>query len=136
MKVRDLEGNIADWRLRGVIVAAHDPRSRSTLHLTAREMLYEIFPTLQILEEVPINPRPRTTLYLDFYINQLRAAIEVHGQQHYKFNSLYHSTAQDFLHQKRRDEDKKEWCDINNITYIELPYNENREEWKNKITHR
>jgi len=136
MKIRDLDGKISNWKLRGIIVAANDPRGRSTLHLKARELLYELFPTMQILEEVPIHPIPHTTLYIDFYINQIRLAVEVHGQQHYKFSSLYHSSARDLLDQKKRDADKKEWCGINNITHIELPYNEDREEWKNRIIHR
>ena len=83
---------------------------------------------MQILEEVPIKPRG-ITQYIDFYINQIKLAIEVHGQQHYKFNTMFHASAQDFLNQRKKDSDKKEWCEINNITYIELPYNKKVEEW-------
>lgn len=136
MKVRDLSGNITNWKLRGEIVTAHDSKSRSKLHSKARRILYELFPTMQIMEEVPINARPGTTQYLDFYINQIKLCVEVHGEQHYKFNSLFHSSARDFLEQKKRDIDKIEWCELNNITYIELPYNEKEEEWKNRIEHR
>jgi hypothetical protein len=133
MKVRDLEGNITAWKLTGQIVTATDKRSRSKLHVRARKILYEMFPTMKILEEVPIKPRGSKTQYLDFYINQIKLAVEVHGQQHYKFNTMFHASARDFLNQKKNDADKQEWCWLNNITHIELPYNEDIEQWKNKI---
>lgn len=136
MKVRDLSGNITKWKLRGEIVSASDSKSRSKLHQRARRILYELFPTMQIMEEIPVNCRPGRTQYLDFYINQIKLCVEVHGEQHYKFNSLFHSSSRDFLEQKKRDNDKVEWCELNNITYIELPYNEKDEEWKNRIEHR
>lgn len=136
MRVKDLAGNIVKWKLEGAIVTAQDSRSRSKLHVQARHLLYDLFPTMQILEEVPINARPQQTQYLDFYINQIKLAVEVHGQQHYKFNSLFHSSARDFLEQKKRDADKKDWCELNNITYVELPYSESVEEWKIRIQHR
>jgi len=136
MKVKDLRGNIAIWKINGDIVNANDKRSRSKLHIEARKILYELFPTMQILEEVQIKPRGSKTQYLDFYINQIKLAIEVHGQQHYKFNTMFHASAQDFLNQRKNDIDKQEWCEVNNITYIELPYNEKVEEWKKKIQDR
>ena len=128
MRTRDLRGNLIVWKPSGQIVRASDNRPRSKLHAEARKIIYELFPTMQILEEVPIKPRG-TTQYIDFYINQIKLAIEVHGQQHYKFNTMFHASAQDFLNQRKKDSDKKEWCEINNITYIELPYNKKVEEW-------
>lgn len=136
MKVKDLYGNASNWKLKGDIVSASDSRRRSQLHVNARKILYDLFPTIQILEEVPINARPGKTQYLDFYINKIKLAVEVHGQQHYKFNTMFHASAQDFINQRKNDADKKDWCELNNITYIELPYNEKEEEWLSRITHR
>jgi hypothetical protein len=136
MRVKDLHGNTSNWKLKGEIVSASDSRRRSQLHVNARKILYDLFPTIQILEEVPINPRPGKTQFLDFYINKIKLAVEVHGQQHYKFNSMFHASAQDFLNQRKLDADKREWCLINNITLIELPHNEKEEEWRNRIIHR
>ena len=133
MKVRDLEGNLSSFKLKGSIITAADNRARSKLHIQAREILYELFPTMQILEEVPIKTRPNQNQFLDFYINKIKLAVEVHGQQHYKFNSLFHASAQDFLKQKKMDQDKKEWCELNNITYIELPFNEVKKKKKTII---
>jgi len=132
MKIRDLDGNIVEWKPSGEIVTAQDTRSRSKLHLSARAILYDLFPTTLILEEVTVPIRRGTSQYLDFFINSIKLGVEVHGQQHYKFNSLFHSTARDFLDQKKRDRDKREWCETNNLTLIELPYNEEKS-WQKMI---
>jgi len=136
MKIRDLNNDIHKWNLQGYVVRANEQRPRSKLHLTARNILVEMFPTVQVLEEVLIPITRNERGYLDFYINTIKLAIEVHGQQHYKFNSLFHTSAQDFANQKKKDRRKKEWCEYNNITYVELPYNESEEEWKSRIQRR
>ena len=136
MKTRDLNNDIHKWNLQGYVVRANEQRPRSKLHLTARNILVEMFPTVQVLEEVLIPITRNERGYLDFYINTIKLAIEVHGQQHYKFNSLFHTSAQDFANQKKKDRRKKEWCEYNNITYVELPYNESEEEWKSRIQRR
>ena len=136
MKVRDLNGDVRKWKLAGEVGRGSDERPRSQLHLKARHLLTELYPTVQIMEEVPISLRRGQTAYLDFFINTLKLAVEVHGSQHYKYNTLYHSSAQDFIGQKKRDADKKEWCKLNNFTYIELPYNEKVEQWHFRISQR
>ena len=136
MKVRDLEDNIHNWKLHGHVVRANDQRPRSKLHLLARDILVDLFPTVQILEEVAAPITRRETLFFDFYINTIKMVVEVHGQQHYKFNTLFHTSAQDFANQKKRDLRKRDWCEYNNITYVELPYNESKEQWKLRIQQR
>ena len=100
------------------------------------DLLKELFPTVQILEEVLVPITRNERAYFDFYINTLKLAVEVHGQQHYKFNSMFHSSAQDFANQRRKDMRKQDWCEYNNITYVELPYDEKVEEWKTRILQR
>ena len=39
----------------------------------------------------------------------------------------------DFLKAKARDEDKAEWCEINNIELTVLKYSETEDEWKRAI---
>ena len=136
MKTRDLDGDIVDWKPSGEIVTAEDTRNRSQLLLAARQILYELFPTTQIIEEVSIPIKRGVTQYFDFFISNIKLAVEVNGQQHYKFNSLFHSTASDFMAQKKRDQDKRDWCEQNRITLIELPYNEKIEEWLTRIQSR
>lgn len=131
MIVKDLDGNNHNWSLLGKI---KNLRSNvSNLHKTANQLLISIYPTITFLQEVGIPLRRNETLYLDFYVPLLKKAIEVHGEQHYKFVAHYHNNAMGFIKHKKRDNEKKEWCEINGIEYIELPFNESIEEWKQRI---
>ena len=132
MNVVDLDGKIQKWTLTGHI-AKGSRRNKSKLHLQAREVIKNIHPTLQLLEEVPIPLRRTETLYLDFYLPLTKTCIEVHDEQHYKFVQFYHSNTLGFLKHKKRDAEKKEWCEKNDISYIEFPYNESVEEWMKRI---
>lgn len=132
MNVRDLDGHISRWCLSGNI--SKKSTNKSEPHIKTKELLVNLFPTLQILEEVPISLRRSETLYLDFYLPLKRYCIEVHGEQHYKFVPFYHNNLLGFIKAKKRDEDKKEWCNINDIKYIELPHNETLEQWTERIT--
>jgi len=131
MDVVDLDNIVHKWSLKGHI-AKGSMKNKSSLHLQARALIKEIFPTLQILEEVGIPIRRNEALYLDFYLPLKKMCIEVHGEQHYKFVQFYHNNTMGFLKHKKRDAQKKEWCEKNDITYIELPYNE-IENWKERL---
>jgi|TARA_R100000278_G_C5464956_1_gene162300 hypothetical protein len=132
MNVTDLDGNVSKWNLSGYI-AKGSMSNKSSLHLKARDLIKDCHPTLQVLEEVPITPRRSETLYLDFYLPLLKTCIEVHGEQHYKFVAFYHTNKLGFFKHKKRDQAKKDWCELNDISIIELSYEEELEEWKRKI---
>jgi hypothetical protein len=132
MQVVGLDGQSTYWALKGGI--SHGQVSKkSDLHLQARELIHKCYPTLQVLEEIPIYIRKAEILYLDFYLPLIKKAIEVHGKQHYEFVRFYHQTALGFIKHQKRDKDKKEWCLLNGITYTELPYN-NTDSWEQFIT--
>jgi len=131
MNTRDLDGNSVSWNITGNIVKKNCT-NKSSYHMTVRNILSSLYPTMQILEEVPIHIRKSEVLYMDFYIPLLKKCVEVHGEQHYKFIPYYHSNKLSFLKAQKRDKEKKEWCDINGITYIELPYYDN-EKWEELI---
>lgn len=131
MQVRDLEGVLHNWNLSGNI-AHGSVTNKSSLHILARKLVHEIYPTLQVLEEVSIRLRKSQTLYLDFYLPLIKKCIEVHGEQHYKFVPFYHQNVLGFAQHKKRDIEKKEWCQANDIQYIELPYNDT-DSWKDRI---
>lgn len=95
-------------------------RKHSNLHDEARGILQEKFKNYSIYEEVTL---PGSDLYADFFIPQLSLIIEVHGEQHYKHIPFFHKTYAEFLLGQKRDRDKKRWCELNEITYIELPFN-------------
>lgn len=133
MQVIDLDGYSSHWVLKGGISHGQITK-KSDLHLEARSLIHKCYPTLQVLEEVPIYIRKAETLYLDFYLPLIKKCIEVHGQQHYEFVRFYHHTALGFIKHQKRDKDKKEWCGLNQIQYIELPYNDIKN-WEHLITH-
>lgn len=133
MQVKTLDGNIVKWQLTGYSSHAK-MENKSALHLSARKLLRNKFPTLQILEEVTIPVRKSGSYYLDFYIPLLKTAVEIHGEQHYKFVAFYHNDQLGFLRSQKRDREKQEWCDINGIKFIELPYNESENQWIERVS--
>lgn len=132
MQVKTLDGFGLHWQLTGHFSHAK-LSNKSSLHSIARKLITQQYPTLQVLEEVPIPIRKSENYYLDFYIPILKTAIEVHGEQHYKFVAFYHNNQLGFLKSQKRDREKREWCDLNNIKYIELPYSELEHEWSERI---
>lgn len=134
MKIIDLNGEQHVWSLTGHTIRPDTDRSiRSQYHLNARKLLLELYPTLTICEEVPITIRRGQTSYLDFYLPLRKMAVEVHGRQHFEYVPHFHHTLAAYAKARRRDEEKREFCDINNITLIEFPYNESVQEWKDKL---
>ena len=81
-------------------------------------------------EEVSL---PGCGLYLDIFMPSISLAIEVHGRQHYEFVPFFHKTKMDFLLARKRDRDKIEWCELNDIVLVSLPYNE-EDRWKSLIS--
>lgn len=132
MLIKDLDGNSHNWLLTGNM-AKGKVANRSSYHLMARSIITECYPTLQILEEVPIPLKKSETLYLDFYLPLKKTCFEVHGEQHYKFIPFYHTTILNFLKSQKRDKEKQEWCELNGIKYVDLSYNESEEVWSEKI---
>lgn len=132
MIVKDLDGNSHSWHLTGYIAKGRIG-NKSSFHLEARSLLTNQFPTLQILEEVPIQIRRSETLFLDFYLPLKKMAVEVHGEQHYKFIGFYHTNLLGFIKSQKRDNEKTEWCKINNIRQVILPYNEPIDKWIERI---
>lgn len=133
MKVVDLNGREHGWNLNGLRPKNNDIRPRSQHHLRARNLLKSLFPTDQILEEVPL---PGTRLRADFYLPMRKLAIEVHGEQHYKFIQYFHGSKKGFLRAKKNDQDKILWFQNNNIQVVELPYTETDNEWRRRIQRR
>lgn len=130
MNVKDLDGNNNNWHVVGNIGKPH--QKKSSYHIQARDLIKKIYPTMQILEEIAIYVRKSEILFLDFYLPLTKKCIEVHGAQHYEFIPFYHANKMAFLKAQKRDRDKKEWCEINGISYIELPYNQ-IDKWENLI---
>jgi|688.fasta_scaffold269464_3 hypothetical protein len=129
IKVKGLDGREYSWNL---VSYLNNNRNPSSLHLEARELLHTKYPFDQILEEVNL---PGSNLIADFYIHSKKMIVEVHGQQHYKYNAHFFKTRGDFLQAQKRDKEKVRWAELNGITLVALPYNE-RENWERIIDER
>lgn len=137
MKVKGINGKEYTWNLTGYDVFNDDKRKRSRFHIRARNLLKEMFNSYRILEEVKLpgstELHRKSVLYLDFYIPSVNLAIEVHGQQHYEFCPFFHRSKADFLKGQVRDDDKIEWCRLNDIRLVILKYTESDDEWRQRI---
>lgn len=130
-KCKILTGELVVWNPH--LQRRKDSDNKSAYHLMCRNLLYKLYPTFSFMEEVTVPITNKEVSYLDFYIPIISLAIEVHGQQHYTYNSFFHKDQRDFLHQKNKDRRKREWCELNNIRLIELNFKESVDEWKKKI---
>lgn len=134
MKAKGLNGKEYNWKLIGHVPLGDDAQPRSKFHLTARALLTKLFPCDRILEEVPLPGSGG--LAADFFIPTEMLMVEVHGQQHYEFIPHFHIDRLGFIASKKRDVTKKYWCKLNGICLIELPYNEDINEWTRRIRER
>lgn len=89
-----------------------------------------------VLEEFFNKPFPKTrpnflrnpvtggdfNLELDCYNSDMKLAVEYNGVQHYKYIPYFHKNYEAFTNQKYRDYMKKNLCEKNHITLIEVPY--------------
>lgn len=134
MNILGLDGKNYSWN---PSANQADTENRSSLHIKAKDLLNELFPHDRVLEEVSLpgskTKYRNTVLRADFFIPNRNLIVEVHGEQHYKFNRFFFKNKLHFYRAKARDSDKKEWCDINSIKLVELNYNEDINEWRRKI---
>lgn len=137
MRVTGLNGRRYNLNLSKYSVYKNDSRKRSKHHIRARKLIAEVYHSYRILEEVKMPgstaAHRRSVLYLDFFIPNIKVAFEVHGRQHYEHVLFFHKTKAEFLRAKARDEDKIDWCELNNIKLITLKYSGTDDEWKTAI---
>lgn len=96
---------------------------RSKVQKKIKDLLYEHWVADIVFEEFPVVG---TRLTLDFYNANKKIAIEVDGNQHYKFNKFFHSNSrQNFLSQLQRDEKKEYFCEINQIRLVRILESDN-----------
>lgn len=125
MKVVGLDGRIHNW-----VLSNNESTNPSKPHIIARKLLRELFPLEQRLEELTL---PGTSgLAADFFIPGQSLLIEVQGEQHYKFSLHFHKDKAGYARSLIRDRNKRTWCELNHIQFVELPYNE-VESWTARI---
>ena len=71
---------------------------------------------------VTSNGIDSNNLELDCFNSNLKLAVEYNGVQHYKYIPYFHKNKEAFQNQKYRDYMKRDICEKNGITLIEVPY--------------
>lgn len=96
----------------------------SRLELQSKFILEEVFqrPFYKIRPNFLRNEVTGFNLEIDLYNDDLKLAVEVQGDQHYKYNKFFHRNKEHFLNQRYRDEMKKMKCKQQGICLIEVPY--------------
>jgi len=95
-----------------------DKKCRSKIQKRVKDLLNEHWFADIVFEEMPVIG---TRLTIDFYNANKKIALEVDGNQHYKFNKFFHGNSRlNFLAQLQRDDKKEYFCEINNIKLVRI----------------
>ncbi len=80
-------------------------------------MIKQVFPHETFIEEYYVNYKGQR-LFFDLYIKSLNVLVEIQGQQHFNYVSHFHASRESFFAQKRRDNLKIEYCELNNKSLV------------------
>lgn len=94
-----------------------DGKSRSKIQFAGKQFLKKYWTSHVIFEEFPVAG---TRLKFDFYNANKKIAVEINGEQHVKFVPFFHKRRSNFVSQIRRDQQKIDFCELNNIKLIEI----------------
>mgnify|MGYP002634205432 CR=1 FL=1 len=94
-----------------------EKKSRSKIQFNAKQFLKPYWVNHVVFEEFPVAG---TRLKFDFYNANKNIAVEINGQQHVKFVKFFHKTRSNFVSQIRRDQQKIDFCALNDIKFIEI----------------
>ena len=95
-----------------------DGKSRSKIQYNAKQFLKKYWNNHIVFEEFPVAG---TRLSLDFYNANKKIAVEVQGRQHTKYVPFFHGKNKiNYLNQLKRDQDKLNFCELNDIQLVEI----------------
>jgi hypothetical protein len=107
-RVSKIKKYIIDW----------DGKSKSKIQFKSKKFLEKYWKNHVVFEEFPVAG---TLLSLDFYNASKKIAVEVQGGQHRRYVPFFHNNYKNnYLDQLRRDRDKRKFCEINDITLVEV----------------
>lgn len=107
-KVSNIKKHLIDW----------SGPSRSNFQKDVKNILKNYWERHIVFEEFPIVG---TKMSLDFYNANRKIAIEVQGQQHIKYVPHFHGGYKNnYLAQLDRDQKKISFCELNEITLLEI----------------
>ena len=106
--VSKIKKHLIDW----------DKKSRSKFQFKVKAFLEPYWSRHVVFEEFPVVG---TKMSLDFFNANKKIAIEVQGGQHTKYVPFFHGGHKvNYLSQLERDHNKLKFCDLNNITLVEI----------------
>lgn len=94
-----------------------DGSSLSKFQFEVKQFFKPYWIGCQVYEEFPVLG---TRYKIDIYNSNYKLAIEVDGEQHYKFNKHFHGNRANFLASIYRDEKKFIFCEINEIRVVQI----------------
>ena len=110
--------------------------TESRLATVCKQMFDAMYDNVLTEHQFPITVEingVNRTLYPDIIIEDIKLAIEIHGEQHRKFSKLYHGTEANFLDQLDRDNAKKLWLINNGYRYKAIEATNNFEKDIDKL---
>lgn len=85
-------------------------------------IVQELFPHQRV--ELEYNVALKGGLFIDIYLPGLKVGFEFDGQQHFEYCEHFHGNRDNFIKAKRRDAEKDDLCEQQDITLIRVAYNE------------
>jgi len=83
-------------------------------------LVSELYKGLEVTYEYPLHELNQR---IDIFVPSLGIAFEIHGKQHYEYNSFFHKSALDWNVSKLQDKRKLEYLKEHGIKVVEIPYN-------------
>ena len=118
MKFKTLTGSIRGVPNMKKKLVSWEKKSRSKFQYRVKRFLEKYWKHHIVFEEFPIVG---TRMSLDFYNANKKIAVEVQGRQHTNYVPHFHGHHKiNYINQLKRDQDKNKFCEINDITLIEI----------------
>ena len=107
-RIPKIKKYIIDW----------DGESKSKIQFRSKQFLKKYWQHHVVFEEFPVAG---SLLTIDFYNATKRIAVEVQGGQHRRYVPFFHNNYKNnYLDQLRRDKNKRDFCELNDIKLIEI----------------
>lgn len=117
MKLLNIRGKLVSKNVSRFLIK-WDGKSRSKFQFEIKQFLYPFWKSHVVYEEFPVYG---SLLRVDFLNLTKKIAIEVNGAQHNEFNKFFHNNSRgEYLKSIKRDQQKYEWLQLNNIKLIEI----------------
>jgi hypothetical protein len=116
MKLRNLNGKLV-WKTVRRFLIDWDRPERSKFQFDVKKFLQKYWGGCVVYSEFPVYG---SLLKIDIFNASRMVAVEVQGKQHQEYVKHFSGSRAGWLAQMKRDMLKVEFCDLNNITLLEI----------------